>query len=96
MSIEYNTIIGVIAGVLTSAALIPQLLKAIKHKRLHEFSSPTLLLLFLGNGLWVYYGVLISDWPVILTNLFSVLLNCTIVIFRYAHKNDYENYSYGK
>ena len=93
MNIEYHTVIGVIAWVLTSATLIPQLLKVIKNKKLSEFSTPTLLMLFTGNGLWVYYGILIGDWPIIVTNLFSVLLNCTIAIFRYTHQNDYKIYS---
>ena len=44
MNIEYHTVIGVIAWVLTSATLIPQLLKVIKNKNLSEFSTPTLLM----------------------------------------------------
>lgn len=87
-----ETIIGVAAGVLTSASSIPQLIKTIKEKDAENISVVMLLILTAGVSLWVYYGFLKDDLPLIITNAFSVLTNillliCTIMYKKADNKN---------
>ncbi|WP_207420922.1 SemiSWEET family sugar transporter [Desertivirga brevis] len=70
-----NEVIGIIAGVLTSASMLPQLIKTIKKKEASDLSAYIFIMLIVGTGLWAYYGVLKNDIPIIATNLFSVVLN---------------------
>ena len=74
--------IGIIAGILTATSLLPQIIKILKEKKAEDVSIGMLLVLMCGVGLWIYYGVLRDDVPIIATNCFSLLLNITTLIFR--------------
>lgn len=34
-----------------------------------------LIVLLVGHGLWVYYGVLKSDWIIIISNAFALIID---------------------
>ena len=74
--------IGIIAGVLTSISLLPQLIKLIREKEADELSLAWLFILLAGLGLWAYYGTLKDDWPIIITNSFSVVVTATLIFFK--------------
>ena len=75
-------IIGIAAGVLTSIAMLPQLIKMIKEKKAENVSVVMLLVLISGLALWAVYGFMRDDLPVIVTNCFSFLLNVVVLTFR--------------
>jgi MtN3 and saliva related transmembrane protein len=72
---EQYTIIGICASVLTATSLIPQLIKLMKDKKTRDISNLMLIVLFSGLGLWIYYGILRSDWIIIISNSFALLIN---------------------
>ena len=80
-------IIGIVAGILTSVSMLPQLIKIINEKKAENVSVWMLLILLLGLALWTVYGLMKKDWPIIVTNAFSVLLNLTLVFFRYKYRD---------
>ena len=86
MILQLPQIIGIAAGICTSFSLLPQLIKMIKEKRVDDISIFMLLILITGLALWVYYGILREDWPIILTNSLSVLLNGTMIVLRFKYK----------
>ncbi|GGG62425.1 SemiSWEET transporter [Epilithonimonas arachidiradicis] len=73
-------LLGLIAGGITSIAMMPQLIKVIKEKNAKDISVMMLLVLITGLSLWVWYGVLQDELPIILSNGFSVLVNLTLLI----------------
>ena len=73
--------IGIAAGVLTSVSMLPQLIKIIKEKKAGDVSVVMLLVLIGGLALWTVYGFMKEDWPIIITNSFSFLLNCVVLFF---------------
>lgn len=75
-----ENIIGTIAGVLTSVSMIPQLVKVLKEKDVENISWGMIVVLLTGVSLWVVYGILKDEWPIILSNGFSVLVNTTLLI----------------
>jgi MtN3 and saliva related transmembrane protein len=81
-------VIGLTAGVFTASSLLPQFLKILKEKKADDLSIPMLVILFTGVALWIYYGTMKNDLPIILTNSFSLLLNLLTLIFkiRYSRK----------
>ena len=81
-----ETIIGIIAGILTSISMIPQLIKIIKEKEVKNISWGMITVLLIGVTLWVFYGILKSEWPIILSNAFSVLVNLTLLIYYFVYK----------
>src|SRR5690606_32937213 len=75
-----ETIIGIVAGICTSAAMLPQLIKVLKTKETADLSAITIGVLLAGVSLWVYYGILQEEIPIIASNAFSVLVNATLLI----------------
>ena len=77
-----NEMVGILAGVLTSTAMIPQLIKTIKEQNAENISPFMVIILILGTGTWSYYGVLKDDLPIIITNGFSCLVNSVMLFFK--------------
>jgi MtN3 and saliva related transmembrane protein len=78
--------IGIAAGVFTAASLLPQLVKIIREKKANDISVSMLLILMAGLMLWIFYGILKKDLPLIITNSFSLVLNALIIIFSLKYK----------
>ncbi len=85
-----ETIIGTIAGILTSISMLPQLIKVVREKEVENLSWGMIVVLLSGVSLWVVYGVMKNELPIIVSNAFSVLVNLTLLIyyFKYKDKND--------
>ena len=80
-------LIGTAAGVFTAVSMLPQLVKMIIEKKVQDISITMLLILFFGLGLWIWYGIIKDDVPIILTNAFSLLVNIAIIFFSLLYKN---------
>jgi MtN3 and saliva related transmembrane protein len=78
--------IGVGAGIFTAASLVPQLIKILKEKKAEAISVGMLLILLLGIGGWILYGVVKKDVPILVTNSFSFIINVLIIIFSKKYK----------
>lgn len=79
-------IIGLAAGICTSLSLLPQLIKLLKNKKAEDISLFYLGILFVGLGLWIWYGVLREDLPIMLTNGFSLLVNGFVIVLGVRYK----------
>ena len=66
-----NLIIGLVAASLTTFAFLPQSIRAIKTKHTKDLSLPTLIMLEVGIVIWIIYGFLISDIPLLAANTIS-------------------------
>jgi MtN3 and saliva related transmembrane protein len=81
-------IVGITAGICTSIALLPQLIKLRKHKKAEDISLFYLVILFVGLSLWVWYGVLREDIPIMVTNGFSLVINGIIIVLGVRYKRN--------
>ena len=88
MSSTFIQIIGIIAGSITAVSMLPQLLKVIKEKKAANISIGMLLTLMTGLVLWMVYGFFIQDNIIIVTNLFSLVINGILLTFRIKYKNN--------
>jgi len=79
-------IIGIAAGVLTAASMLPQVFKTLKTKEAEHVSPLMLIILICGVSLWFLYGILKTDLPIILTNGFSILINFTMLFLRWRYR----------
>lgn len=82
---NWTQVIGLFGGICTASSLLPQLIKTIKEKQAGEISKAMLFTLMVGVATWVVYGILRDDWPIILTNSFSFILNVTMIVLRYKY-----------
>ena len=82
------TTIGLVAGTLTSVAAIPQLIKTIKSRNVRDISIWQPLLLAFGVALWMFYGILISDVPLIVANIVPLLCNIVLTGMKIRYGRD--------
>ena len=76
------TIIGLLAAALTSLSYIPQVKKALPAGSTDDLSSKTLGVLASGLALWIGYGVLKSDYVIIVANAVGLALVVTLIGFK--------------
>jgi len=74
--------VGIIAGILTASSLLPQVIKTLKEKKAAEVSKAMLLVLMSGVALWIVYGILRKDMPIVVTNCFSLAINILMMGLR--------------
>lgn len=87
LTMNLITIIGIGASAFTAASTFPQLIKIFKEKKADDISIPMLILLFIGLSLWVWYGIEKTDWIIIISNSFSLVINILLVILSVKYKN---------
>jgi MtN3 and saliva related transmembrane protein len=78
--------IGYAAGTLTTLAFFPQVLHVWKTKRAEDLHIGTLVGFTAGISLWLLYGILRREAPIIVANLVTLLLQGGIIFLklRYA------------
>lgn len=69
-----NSAIGFIAAILTTISFLPQVLKVWQTRSARDVSLGMYLLFTVGVLLWLIYGLLLQSWPIILSNLITLLL----------------------
>ena len=85
---NYSQYVGIVAGILTGVSLLPQLIKIIKEKKANSISFGMLAVLLAGLCVWIVYGILKKDYPIIATNSFSLLTNIVMVVLTIKYKDD--------
>lgn len=70
---DFNVLIGFSAGILTTFALLPQLIKAVRTKSADDISEGWMAADGMGVALWTYYGYVIGSMPLILFNTLSLV-----------------------
>jgi len=68
------TLLGFVAAMCTTGAIVPQLYKAWSSGKTDDISLRMLLVLAFGLALWVVYGVFRADIVVIVANGVSLML----------------------
>lgn len=81
------TISGLVAAFCTTISFVPQAVKTIKTKDTSSISLTMYLLFTFGTLMWLVYGLLSGNLPVILANAITFLLASIILYFkiRYRH-----------
>lgn len=75
-------LLGLLAGSLTTAAFLPQVFKTWKSRSAKDLSLGMFSLFCLGVAMWLVYGLMVNDVPVIAANLVTLLLASTLLFFK--------------
>ena len=71
---DWITLIGLLAAAGTTTAFLPQVIKAVRTRRTSDISLVMYIIFIVGLLLWIVYGVLTIDVPVIVANFITVFL----------------------
>jgi MtN3 and saliva related transmembrane protein len=74
--------VGFAAGFLTTIAFIPQLLKIWRSKSAKDVSLPTFIAFTVGVALWLVYGVMNQEAPIIVCNAVTLVLAGAILAMK--------------
>ncbi|MCG3121404.1 MAG: Sugar transporter SemiSWEET [bacterium] len=82
---NYVTLIGLTAATLTTSAFLPQVIKSWQTKSAKDLSLGMFVIFCSGVFLWLIYGLLSNDLPLILSNAVTFILALTILILKIRH-----------
>ena len=85
MNFDGITIIGLVAAICTTSSFLPQVIKILKSKETKDISLLMYAILTAGLFLWLVYGVLLSDFPLILANGISFSLAMCVLVLKIRH-----------
>lgn len=80
------TIIGLMAGFLTTGAFLPQIIKTIRTKDTRNISLTMYIVYVVGVMLWLCYGYKINDPVLLITNSFSLIFGFLLLIMKIKYK----------
>jgi MtN3 and saliva related transmembrane protein len=83
---SWITIMGLVAATLTTFAFLPQVIKTWRMKETRDISFLMYLIFTIGVSLWLGYGILIGDYPVLIANGATLILALTILIAKIRYK----------
>ncbi|MFN2602478.1 MAG: SemiSWEET family sugar transporter [Gemmatimonadaceae bacterium] len=78
--------LGYFAGTLTVASFLPQVIRTWKTRATRDLSLGMFTLLTTASTLWIVYGGITRDWPVVLTNAGMVALNGALAVAKVRYR----------
>ena len=74
--------VGSFAAICTTIAFIPQAVQSYRTRDLSGISLPMYSIFTLGVALWLVYGILKQDWPIMIANVITVALSAMIMVLK--------------
>lgn len=78
--------LGIVAGILTTAAWLPQVVKTWNTRSARDFSWGYLAMMLTGVTLWAIYGALRKDVAVLGANVVTLVLVLTVIAIKIASR----------
>ena len=80
-------VLGYGAAIVTTLASVPQLIQVFKTKKADDISYTFLIVLNTGMTMWLAYGIMESNMPLIASNVVNLSLWGTIAGLKYMYRS---------
>lgn len=80
------SLLGFVAGALTTAAFVPQVVKVWRTKSTRDISLWMWLILCAGISLWIAYGILTRSAPVVAANIATLALAAAVLACKIRYR----------
>jgi MtN3 and saliva related transmembrane protein len=77
--------LGIFAGIFTTFAIVPQIIRIYKLKSAREISFLFTSLLLLGIIVWLVYGIVLGLVPLIIWNSIGIILNGWLLFAKFKY-----------
>mgnify|MGYP006439953905 FL=1 len=77
-----TTMLGFLAGLLTTISFLPQVVKTWKSRSASDLSLGMLFVFSVGVICWLVYGLLLQEMPMIIWNAVTLVLVLIILIMK--------------
>jgi MtN3 and saliva related transmembrane protein len=71
--------VSAVAATLTTTVFVPQALHIIRHKETRAISLFMYVYFAIGVALWLLFGTMIGNWPIIVSNAITLALALAII-----------------
>lgn len=82
--------LGYAAAVCSTTSFAPQAWKVIRSRRTHDISRNMYLLTVLGFGLWLAFGLMERQWPLVASNGICLVLSGFILTMKLLPRGEKE------
>ncbi|MDR1055931.1 MAG: SemiSWEET transporter [Prevotellaceae bacterium] len=83
---EWVSYVGFVAAFCTSMSFLPQAYKVIKTRDTRSISLVMYIVYVIGVSLWLIYGILTADIPLIVANFVTLLLAAFILFIKIKNR----------
>ena len=80
-----TSLIGFLAAISTTTAYVPQVARAWSTRSTRDLSLKMYIIMTTGTALWLLYGVINVDWPLIAANTVSLGLTLSILFLKFRY-----------
>lgn len=84
---NWISIVGTAAAVCMILGYLPQAITTIRTRDTDGIAMPTFLMMGLGSLFFIIQGIMLSNWPLAITNIITFI--CAAIIFGIKIYNDY-------
>jgi len=84
-NVSWLTWVGLLAAFCSTAAFLPQVVKTWRTRSTKDISLVMFTVLIIGILLWLIYGIIIRDIPLIVANAITLVFAGTILFFKLKH-----------
>ncbi len=88
MATAITHLVGSIAATLTTIAFVPQAIKTWRSRDTRSISLGMYAVFTIGIGFWFAYGVLLGSWPMIVSNIITLVLAGGILVMKLRFGED--------
>ncbi len=81
----FVTLVGLLAGILTTVAFLPQVIRTWKTRSTRDISLGMFSIYVTGIFVWLVYGLMLGDLPLIASNAVTFCLSGTILLLKLRH-----------
>ncbi len=74
--------LGIVAGIFTTFAVVPQIIRVYKLKSAREISLIFTTSMLLGVAFWLVYGIMLGLVPLIIWNSIGIALNSCLLFVK--------------
>lgn len=79
---NWQDTLGYLAAVLTTGSFVPQAVLTLRTRDVSGISLAMYSAFTVGVALWLVYGLLLGQWPIVVANLVTLLLAATILTIK--------------
>ncbi|MEI9809492.1 MAG: SemiSWEET transporter [Bacteroidota bacterium] len=83
---EFPEILGYVAGAITTLTFLPQVIKTWKERSAKDISLMMFVIAVANEILWIWYGILLNNWVIILTNSILLAMSSTMIYLKLRYK----------
>lgn len=79
-------VLGVLAACCTTFSFLPQAIKTIREKDTSGISAAMYSIFTTGTILWLAYGLMTNNLPIILANAITSILAAVILVYKFRYR----------